>query len=118
MAAAVITVAKPTNVSTGTVRRVRYRDVTADTGDYAAAGFTITAAQFGLKHIDFVVAGSLATQGTAGASALGVGITYAADGSSITVQLYEAAASGAPFLEKNAEAYVANFTVRLKAEGW
>lgn len=122
MAAAVNTVARPATV-TGCVmgnKKVRYRDITSDTGDYGTGGFTLTAGQLvsGMHHIDMVTVGSLATQGTAGASACGVGVTYSADGTSVTFQLYEAAASGAPFLEKNAEAMVANFTFRVKVEGW
>ncbi len=119
MAAAVITVARPTGVQ-GCVmgnKKVRFRDVTADTGDYAAGGFSITAAQLGLKSIDFVSVGSSATQGTAGATAQIIGVTYAAARTSITVQVYEAAASGAPPLEKTAEAYVANFIFRVMAVG-
>lgn len=118
MAAAVITVARPTGVSVGTARRVRYRDITADTGDYAAGGFTVTAAQCGLKHIDFFCVGSAATEGTDGANAQIIGVRYASDGSSVTVQVYESAASGAPPLEKTAEAYPANFTFRARIEGW
>jgi hypothetical protein len=118
MATAVITVAKPASVSTGTTRRVRYRDITADTGDYVAGGFTVTAAQCGLKHIDFFSVGSAATEGTAGANAQIIGVTYAADGTSVTVQVYESAATGLPPLEKTAEAYPANFIFRARIEGW
>ena len=61
----------------------------------------------------------MATQGTAGASSVGLGITYASDDTSITVQLYEVdtAADGAPLQEKGAEAYAANFTFRLLVVG-
>lgn len=121
MAAAVYTVAKPADRlvqnRTSDNIKVKYVQWTSDTGDYAAAGRTFTAAELGLKHITFVTADGLATQGTAGATALGVGFRYAADGTSFTAQLYESAATGLPFLEKTAEAMVANFTVRLKVEG-
>jgi hypothetical protein len=119
MAAAVYTFTKPTDVR-GYVegnKRVRFLDWTSDTGDYAAGGVTKTAQSLGFKHIDFVEVGSLATQGTSGASALGVGVTYLSSGTSVQFQLYESAASGAPGLEKGAEAMVANFTVRLKVTG-
>lgn len=120
MAAAVITFTKPTDV-TGYVsgnKKVRYFDVTADTGDYAANGFTKTAASLGFKHVDYVSVGSGATQGTDGASAQLIGVRYESSGTVIRFQLYEAAASGAPPLEKTAEAYVANFTFRCRVEGY
>lgn len=122
MANVVYTVAKPADrlvqnrVSDNL--RIRYVTWTSDTGDYVAAGRTFTAASLGLKHITFASADGLATQGTDGASALGVGFRYAADGTSFSAQLYEAAATGLPFLEKTAEAMVANFTVRIKVEGF
>lgn len=122
MAAAVYTVAKPSDRlvqhrASGNIK-VKYYQWTADTGDYAALGRTFTAAELGLKHITFVTADGLATQGTNGASAVGVGFTYNAAGTTFTAQLYESAASGAPFAEKGAEAMVANFTVRLRVEGF
>jgi hypothetical protein len=120
MAAAVITLTKPADVRGYTAgnKKIRYWDITADTGDYAAGGFTLTARQLGMnQHVDFVAIGSHATQGTAGASAQGIGVTYVSAGTSVKFQLYEAAASGAPMLEKTAEAYVANFTVRIRVEG-
>jgi hypothetical protein len=121
MAAAVITVTRPAGV-TGCVignKKMRFRDISADTGDYVAGGFTLTATQLGnFKHIDMVVVGSSATEGTAGANAQVIGVTYAADGTSATFQVYEAAASGAPPLEKTAEAYPANFIFRVMVIGW
>ena len=120
MAAAVITKTRPTGVrgfADGN-KKVRYLDITSDTGDYAAGGFTINATDFGMKVFDFVTAsGGMATQGTAGASAVGVGITYAADRKSCTMWLYESAGSGSPPAQKGDEAMVANFTIRLRAEG-
>ena len=119
MAAAVYSFTKPTDVR-GYVsgnKKIRYFDWTSDTGDYAAGGVTKTAASLGFKHIDFVSVGSGATQGTDGASIQNVGVTYVSGGTSVKFQLYEAAASGAPGLEKTAEAMVANFTVRIRVEG-
>lgn len=122
MAAAVYTVAKPADRlvqnRTSDNLKVKYVQWTSDTGDYAAGGRTFTALELGLKHITFACADGLATQGTAGAGALGCGFLYNAAGTSFTVQLYEAAATGLPFLEKTAEAMVANFTVRIKVEGF
>jgi len=119
MAAAVTTFTRPTDVtgySNGNVK-TRFFDFTTDTGDYAAGGFAVTAASLGFRKIYFVTqSGGVATQGTSGASGVGVGITYTATG--ITIQTYETgASSGAPFSEKGAEAQVANFTIRLKVEG-
>lgn len=120
MAGAVITVTKPTDVR-GYVsgnKRVRYFDITSDTGDYAAGGFTLTAAQLGMaRHVDFVAVGSCATEGTSGANAQMIGVTYVSAGTSVKFQVYECAATGLPPLEKTAEAYVANFTFRIRVEG-
>jgi hypothetical protein len=119
MASAVYTVAEATNVPDRNVGAVKFRtrNVSADTGDYATGGFTITASQLGLKKIDVVLAGG-ATSGTSGATYSPVGIIYAASGSSITVVVYEAAATGLVLLQKtNAEAHEANWTLRLFAIG-
>lgn len=119
MAAAVYTFTKPTGLvgfSQGN-KKVRYFDWTSDTGDYAAGGVTKTAASLGFRVIDFVQVGSIATQGTDGASAVDVGVTYLTGGTSIKLQLYEGGGSGSPSAEKGAEAMVANFTVRLRVEG-
>src|SRR5688500_10263786 len=119
MAAAVVTLTRPTDVRNTTFgnKKVKFWDVTTDTGDYAANGFTKTAAQLGLKHVDLVLVGSHATQGTDGASAQGIGIRYESAGTVIRFQLYEAAASGAPMLEKTAEAHVTGNTFRIMVVG-
>lgn len=99
--------------------RVHFRDLTADTGNYASGGVTITAQQVGFKVVHHVsVDGGVATTGTAGATANPIGITYAADGTSFTVWLYESGASGAALGQKtNGEALETNFTCRLRIEG-
>ena len=117
MAAAVITATKPTGLigySDGN-RKVRYFDITSDTGDYPTGGFTLTATQLGFRKILHAQPDGFATQGTAGASAVGIGITYVATG--VNIQLYESAGSGSPPAEKGAEAMVANFIFRLRVEG-
>lgn len=120
MAAAVISVTRPTDVQ-GCVmgnKRVRFRDITADTGDYAAGGFTLTAVQLGMsQHVDICVVGSGATEGTSGANAQVIGVTYVSAGTSVKFQVYESAATGLPPLEKTAEAYPANFTFRVMVIG-
>lgn len=119
MAAAVITVTKPSGVQDTILgnKRVKIRDITADTGDYAANGFTVTAAQLGLKHVDMVIVGSLATTGTNGATASPIGVRYS--GETVRFQLYETGTlADAPLNEKTAEAYVANFTFRVMAIGF
>jgi len=117
MAAAVITVTRPTDVKGCVVgnKRMAFRDITADTGDYAAGGFTLTASQLvsGAKHIDFCAVGSCATDGTAGATAQGIGVTYVSSGTSVKFQVYESGGTDAPMNEKTAEAYPANFTFRV-----
>lgn len=123
MAAAVMTRTNPAETSRGLnlpgMPKVRYLDITADTGDYAAGGFTFTARQLGLATVWFCAVGSLATQATAGAEAVGVGVTYVSNGTSVKFQLYEVdtAADGAPFQEKQAEAFASNFTFRVRVEG-
>lgn len=118
MAAAVITVTKPTGV-TDTIfgnKRIKVRDITADTGDYAADGFTLDASNFGLKTIELVVIGSAATTGTDGATASVIGLEYL-DVDTVRFHLYESGAQNAPLAEKTAEAYAANFTVRVLVVG-
>ncbi len=120
MAAAVISVTRPTGVQRETKLgnlRVKFWDITADTGDYAAGGFTLTAAQLGLKAVFYVGFAGLATDGTSGATAEGVGITYPSL-SSVKFQVYQTGTSAdAPLNEKGAEAYAANFTIRVFVVG-
>lgn len=121
MTAAVITVTKPSDIKgewkVGN-RMFKVRDITADTGTYTTGGFTLTAAQFGLRHIDFVLVGSVATNGTSGVAANPIGITYASSGTSVTVQVYESAAANVAEAEKTSnEAYAANWTVRFLVAG-
>ena len=118
MAPAVITVTRPSDVRGCVVgnKRMSFRDITANTGDYAAGGFTLTAAQLvsGAKHIDFCAVGSMATDGTDGATAEVVGVTYTTGGVSVKFQVYQTGTSAdAPLNEKGAEAYAANFTFRV-----
>lgn len=121
MAAATITVAKPSGIQGCVIgnKKLRYRTITADTGDYAAGGFTVTAAQLGLKSIDIVlVDGGAATDGTDGATAEIIGITYPSK-TSVKFQLYQTGTSAdTPANEKGAEAYAANFTIRVAAIGF
>ena len=105
----------------GTARRnkkVRYFDVTADTGDYAATGFTKTAASLGFKRIAFCKVDGVAQQGTDGVSAVAVAVRYESSNTVLRFQLYEAAAANAPMAEKGAEAYVAGLTFRIRVEGF
>lgn len=119
MAPAAITVTKVSG--SGFVagnRRFKFFDITANTGDYAAGGFSITPSQFGLKKIEFVSVGSMATDGTDGATAEVIGVTYPTTGSA-KFQLYQSGTSAdTPLNEKGAEAYAANFTVRVMVVGY
>jgi hypothetical protein len=100
-------------------RKQKVYDLTSNTGTYVTGGNAFTASLFGLKKFDFVAAGSVATTGTAGATANPLGITYNSANTSFTLQPYEAAATGTPDLEKSsAEAMDANFTVRLFVQGY
>lgn len=120
MTAAAITITKRGEQSGLTLgnKRIRFFDISADTGTYTTGGFALTAVQLGLTAVDFAAINSVATSGTAGATANPVGLTYAADGTSINVQVYEAAATGLALLEKTSdEAYPASFTLRLMVIG-
>lgn len=120
MTAAVITVTRPSDVQ-GTVlgnKKLKFFDITADTGTYTTGGFTLTAAQFGLKHIDLVLPGGVATCGTSGVAANPVGVQYVSGGTSVTVQVYESAAANVAPAEKTSnEAYAANWTIRFAVIG-
>lgn len=124
MAAAVITVTQPSDVKPTIFgnKDVLWFDITADTGDYAANGFAITTKSlppngFGMRHVDFVDVGSVATTGTNGATANPIGVRYSNSGTTVRFQVYESAAAGSPPAEKGAEAYDANFTFRVMVVG-
>jgi hypothetical protein len=95
--------------------KVAIRDLPADTGTYVTGGNSITAASLGLRTIDFVEFGTQGmTGGSSGATINWLGVTYASNRQSVTVQQYESAATGLPGLEKtSSEAVVANATVRV-----
>lgn len=123
MAAAVISVTRPADTRDFKLsnRKAGFRDISADTGDYAAGGFTLTAAQLiGFKHIDVCIVASAATEGTSGANAQLIGVTYPTTGgagTTVKFQVYESAATGLPPLEKTAEPYPANFIFRVYVIG-
>jgi hypothetical protein len=126
MAALAITVSKPTGTQDTKIgnKRCLIRDITIDTGTYATGGNTLTAAQISaggqpLKRIDFISFGTnVMTGGTSGATGNPIGVIYASGGASVTIQQYEAAATGLPLLEKtNAEATVASATYRVMVLG-
>lgn len=121
MPAAAITITKrgdEAGIPLGGNKKIHFFDITADTGTYTTAGFSLTAAQLKVASIDFADAGSIATTGTGGVTANPIGITYAAGGGSITVQPYEGSAAGTALPEKTSnEAYETNFTFRLMVIG-
>jgi hypothetical protein len=121
MAAAVISRTRPTDVRGAVMgnKRVRFFDITADTGDYAADGFTLTAAQLGMaRHVDICIVGSVATTGANGATASPIGVEYESSGTVVRFHLYETGtAADTPLNEKTAEAYAANFTFRVMVVG-
>lgn len=99
-------------------KKLRFFDITTDTGNYVTGGSSLTASQFGLKKIDAITACSASTSGTAGATSLAVGFTRASTGASVTVQYYESAATGLIMLEKTgAEAMPSNQTVSVTVIG-
>lgn len=113
----VVTATKPTGVRDGNlgIWDIRIRDITLDTGTYVTGGNTVQASSVGLKTIDFIAFGTQGmTGGTSGATINWIGVTYASDKRSVTIQQYESAATGLPGLEKtSAEATVANATFRV-----
>lgn len=122
--AVAVTVTKPTGVTdyVSGNKRVRIRDITFDTGTYVTGGNTVTAAQVGLKRIEIVNFGTqVATNGTSGATANPVGVTYNSTNTAVTFQQYELGGTGAagdPLREKDsAEATLANFTFRVQFVG-
>lgn len=100
-------------------KSLKIRDVTIDTGTYAAGGNVILARDLDLRRIDFAqIGGNGLTGGTSGATMNPIGVTYASDGASITVQQYESADTGLPLLEKtDTEATVASAAFRLMVIG-
>jgi hypothetical protein len=99
-------------------RKQKFFDLTADTGTYVTGGNAFTAAQFGLKKLDWVAVGSAVTGGTSGATINWLGVIYNSTNTGFQLQQYESAATGLPGLEKtSAEATVASFTVRLEVVG-
>lgn len=115
------TLTKPTGVSgfADGNKKVRYFDLTTDTGTYLTGGNTYTAAQFGMKIVNFVsLSGGVATSGTAGATGLPLGVRYASDNTSFIIQYYEGSAAGTILAEKtNAEAMPGTHAIRVRVEG-
>jgi hypothetical protein len=97
-------------------RKHRTRTLTFS-GNYATNGETITAASVGLRQIHRVDGTGVAAAATPTTAVL-VGTVIAADGLSVAVRSYEAAASAAAFLEKdNSEAYITGQNIRLTFVG-
>lgn len=96
--------------------KVAVRDITLDTGTYLTGGFSVTAASVGLRTIDMVRFGTqVMTNGTSGVSANPIGVIYASNRTSVTIQEYESAAANVALAEKtNAEANAANCTFRVE----
>jgi hypothetical protein len=119
MAAAVVTVSKVTGVHDFKVNNKSWkiRDISINTGDYAAGGFTVTSRSVDLRRIDYVGIGTqVMTGGTSGATGNPIGVTYTSP-TSVTFQEYESANTGTPLLEKDAEATVASATFRVLIVG-
>ncbi len=121
MATAVYTLTQVGKTNVIGNRKQKFYDWTSDTGTYATGGVTYQArAAFGMSKVDFINVGSGITGGTSGATLNHVGVRYGAGNTSVTLQVYESAATGLPALEKtggDTEANVANFTVRLEVVG-
>lgn len=121
----VVTATKPTAVTDGVIgnKKIKTRDITFDTGTYVTGGNTVTAASLGLKVIENCWIGTqVATNGTAGATAVPIGVRYASNNTSVIFQQYELGGTGAagdPLREKDsAEATIANTTFRVTFLGY
>lgn len=98
-------------------KRVRVRTLTFS-GNYATGGESITAAQVGLKKIEQVVGGAIATS-TDLATANPVAYGIASTGASVTVTQYEGSAAGTAISEKtNSEAYATGSNCRVTFVGY
>jgi hypothetical protein len=117
MAVAVYTLAQVGKTNIIGNRKQKFFTLTSDTGTYTTAGQAFTAAQFGLKKIN-KVSSDVVTGGTSGATINWLGWTYNSERTSVTMQVYECAATGLPGLEKTSdEANVANFSTTLEVVG-
>jgi hypothetical protein len=98
-------------------QKQKFYTLTSDTGTYTTGGQTFTASQFGLKKFRKINADPV-TGGTAGATINWLGWRYNTERTSVTMQVYESAATGLPGLEKTSdEANVANFSTTLEVVG-
>jgi hypothetical protein len=98
-------------------KRVKVRTLTFS-GNYATNGETITAAEVGLKRIEDVHFSGAAAAATP-TTAVVLGAVINSTGTSVAIRSYEAAASAAPFIEKdNSEAYITGQVVRATFIGY
>jgi hypothetical protein len=95
-------------------RKVVNATLAYDTGDYAAGGIAVTAAQFGLTVIEAVLFQGAALDVSATPTALMPQWNHG----DLKVRLFEAAAAGASFTEKPAEAMGAGASVRVLVIGY
>jgi hypothetical protein len=113
-------VATTTTINRNTVwgdRHVVSATLAFDTGDYAAGGIAITPAQFGLAFIDDVLFEGAVLDVSATPTALipQWNRTSAVAGK---IRLFEAAAAGASFTEKPAEAMGSGASCRILVIGY
>lgn len=95
-------------------KRVKVRDVTFD-DSYPTAGESLTAADVGLKKIQWVVPCGVASDSDGTGGTLGVAVRY--DHSSSKLQAFESAGDGDSFDEVGSTNSLANYTVRLMIFG-
>lgn len=111
--AAVVTTTTINKQTVWGTQRVVFATLAFDTGDYAAGGIAVTPAQLGLTALDEVVFPGAFTN----VSATPTGLIPQWVASTSKIRLFEAAAAGADFTEKPAEAMGAGANVRLIAIG-
>jgi hypothetical protein len=110
------TVSRLRGYTSGNVK-VRYFDVTLDTGDYAQTGLAITAASLGFDRVYFVTISGGLIMSTNKLVGNVNAVSYAAGGASFNIFLYESAADGDALDNKPAEANTAVFPFRIRVEG-
>lgn len=99
-------------------RRANMVTLAFDTGDYAAGGIAITPAMVGLKYIDMLqIEGAVTNVVATPTGLLGQWVPDASPSVGGKIRLFEAAAAGADFTEKPAEAMGSGATVRVLAIG-
>lgn len=115
MAAVVTTTTIRKKVVLGSMR-VSFVTLAFDTGDYAAGGVAVTAAQLGLNRIDSIMFEGLGIE-TAATPTANIPRWNPTNTTTGKIQFFQGAGAGDPMPEKGAEAFGTGASVRLVAFG-